>query len=150
MRILIFGLSGAGKTTLAEQLQPILKERGLPVTRINGDEVRKRYNDWDFSDEGRIRQAIRIDAEAKMCEHTLIDFIAPFQEQRDIIDADFTIWMDTTKSSQYYDTDQKFQRPKYTNLTIFNLLYNAEDISTQIIHAYNQQFLNNYFAEEGC
>ena len=46
------GLPGAGKTTLAEQLAPKLNAK-----RLNADEVRKAANDWDFSEEGRKRQA---------------------------------------------------------------------------------------------
>ncbi len=48
--ILIMGLPGAGKTTLAGELAPMLKAK-----RLNADEVRKAANDWDFSPEGRTR-----------------------------------------------------------------------------------------------
>ena len=54
-RILICGLPGAGKTTLAEALTPLLK-----AIHINADKVRNFYNDWDFSPEGRKRQAGRM------------------------------------------------------------------------------------------
>ena len=50
--ILVMGLPGAGKTTLANELGPLLKAK-----RVNADEVRKSANDWDFSEEGRIRQS---------------------------------------------------------------------------------------------
>ena len=53
--ILIMGLPGAGKTTLAEELAPKLNAK-----RLNADEVRKEANDWDFSEEGRKRQAKRM------------------------------------------------------------------------------------------
>ena len=49
------GLPGAGKPTLAEQLAPRLNAK-----RLNADEVRKAANDWDFSEEGRSRQAKRM------------------------------------------------------------------------------------------
>ena len=49
------GLPGAGKTTLADELAPLLKAK-----RLNADEVRKAANDWDFSPEGRTRQAKRM------------------------------------------------------------------------------------------
>ena len=41
--ILIMGLPGSGKTTLANELAPLLDAK-----RLNADEVRKE-NDWDFS-----------------------------------------------------------------------------------------------------
>ena len=44
------GLPGAGKTTLANELAPLLNAK-----RLNADEVRKAANDWDFSEEGRVR-----------------------------------------------------------------------------------------------
>ena len=53
--ILIMGLPGAGKTTLADELAPRLNAK-----RLNADEVRKAANDWDFSEEGRKRQAKRM------------------------------------------------------------------------------------------
>ena len=46
--ILIMGLPGSGKTTLANELAPLLNAK-----RLNADEVRKEANDWDFSEEGR-------------------------------------------------------------------------------------------------
>ena len=55
MKILIMGLPGSGKTTLASKLVPLLNAKW-----INNDEARKAANDWDFSEEGRIRQAKRM------------------------------------------------------------------------------------------
>lgn len=140
MRVLIFGLSGAGKTTLAEKLQPVLAAKGIEFTRINGDEMRKRYNDWDFSTEGRLRQADRISVEADLYPLTLIDFIAPLQEQRDIVDADYVIWMDTVKSSQYYDTDKVFDQPTIgaCDDTIHDIHYDVDVIANHIIEYYKE------------
>ena len=49
------GLPGSGKTTLAKELAP-----RLDAIILNADEIRKKYNDWDFSPEGRIRQSNRM------------------------------------------------------------------------------------------
>ena len=45
--ILIMGLPGAGKTTLADELAPMLNAK-----RLNADEVRKTANDWGFFTRG--------------------------------------------------------------------------------------------------
>ena len=57
--ILIMGLPGAGKTTLANELAKLIKAK-----RLNADEIRKAANDWDFSEEGRKRQAKRMSDKA--------------------------------------------------------------------------------------
>jgi adenylylsulfate kinase-like enzyme len=59
-RILIMGLPGAGKTYLAERLKQQLENHGSTVGWLNADEVRRHFNDWDFSREGRIRQSLRM------------------------------------------------------------------------------------------
>ena len=104
------GLPGAGKTTLASKLAPLLKAKWL-----NADEVRKEANDWDFSDEGRKRQAKR------MAEHALklksegnfvvADFICPTPEARSLFPADYTIWVDTIKEGRFDDTNKMFVKP---------------------------------------
>ena len=58
--ILIMGLPGSGKTTLAKELVPLLDAKWL-----NADKIRTEYNDWDFSAEGRVRQANRMSNLAK-------------------------------------------------------------------------------------
>ena len=55
IKILVMGLPGSGKTTLSDKLAPLIK-----ASRVNADEVRKKFNDWDFSLEGRIRQSNRM------------------------------------------------------------------------------------------
>ena len=111
------GLPGAGKTTLANELAPMIDAR-----RLNADEVRKAANDWDFSDEGRKRQSFRMkalaDFEKENGRMVICDFICPTRESRKIFSADFTIWMDTVKESNYKDTDKIFEEPKNFDLKI--------------------------------
>ena len=49
------GLPGSGKTFLSKELKKI-----IPIIHLNADEIRKHFNDWDFSKEGRLRQADRM------------------------------------------------------------------------------------------
>jgi adenylylsulfate kinase len=116
MRILIMGLPGSGKTTLAEELKRQLARAGKSYVHFNADEVRKKYNDWDFSEAGRIRQSERMRELADgypELDYSICDFVAPLAEMRDNFDADITIWVDTIKESRYADTNQAFIPPKY-------------------------------------
>lgn len=120
MKILIMGLSGAGKSELAKELHHLFKQRQIKSKRINGDEVRQKFNDWDFSNEGRLRQAQRIEDIAKNSREDVViaDFIAPTKETRSIFNADMLVWLDTVKSSNYANTDEVFQKPKDYHLKI--------------------------------
>ena len=109
--VLIMGLPGAGKTTLAEELAPKLNAK-----RLNADEVRKEANDWDFSEEGRKRQAKRMaDFALKLKNqgnYVVADFICPTPEARSLFPADFVIWVDTIKEGRFDDTNQMFVKPE--------------------------------------
>lgn len=113
MRVLIFGLPGSGKTTLAQKLKSSLEKHGKSVLWLNADNVRKIHDDWDFSHEGRIRQAVRMVSYAGISEDDYIisDFVAPTNHTREIFNADFTIWMDTISQSKYEDTNNVFENP---------------------------------------
>ena len=105
------GLPGAGKTTLAEELAPKLNAK-----RLNADEVRKEANDWDFSEEGRKRQAKRMaDFALKLKNqgnYVVADFICPTPAARSLFPADFVIWVDTIKEGRFDDTNQMFVKPE--------------------------------------
>ena len=111
-KILIMGLSGAGKTTLAKLLISELKQTST-VEWLNADVIRRRNNDWDFTTAGRLRQAQRMhDISTKStCDFVVCDFIAPTTESRNIYSADYTIWMDTIKSCKYTNTNELFTSP---------------------------------------
>ena len=112
-RILIMGLPGAGKTTLAESIRNKLWEEGRTVTWLNADEIRKKYDDWDFSTEGRIRQSIRmrILSEEATTDYVIADFVAPLEEMRTKYLPDYTIWVDTISEGRYADTNKAFVEP---------------------------------------
>tara|TARA_B000000609_G_C24120516_1_gene319304 strand:+ start:51 stop:446 length:396 start_codon:yes stop_codon:yes gene_type:complete len=105
------GLPGAGKTTLADKLAPELNAK-----RLNADEVRKAANDWDFSEEGRSRQAKRMaDLALKLKgegNNVIADFIAPTPKARSLFPSDYTIWIDTIKEGRFEDTNKMFVKPE--------------------------------------
>ena len=109
--ILVMGLPGAGKTTLGDELAILLHAK-----RLNADEVRKAENDWDFSIEGRIRQAKRMYKLAlnlkNQGNYVVADFICPTPEARSLFPADFIIWVDTIKEGRFEDTNQMFIKPE--------------------------------------
>jgi len=104
------GLPGSGKTTLANELAPLLNAK-----RLNADEVRKEANDWDFSEDGRKRQskrmaefAIKLKDEGNF---VVADFICPTPEARRLFPADYIIWVDTIKEGRFDDTNKLFIKP---------------------------------------
>jgi adenylylsulfate kinase len=75
--------------------------------------MRQYYNDWDFSYEGRIRQAHRMRQHADDCTANFViaDFVCPLKEMREIFDAYKIIWMDTISQGRYEDTNKIFVQP---------------------------------------
>ncbi len=115
--ILIMGLPGAGKTTLANELATLIKSK-----RLNADEVRRTANDWDFSEEGRKRQAKRMaEIAIKMNQegnYVVADFICPTPEARKLFPADYIVWVDTIKEGRFEDTNQMFVKPEKYNFHV--------------------------------
>ena len=121
------GLPGSGKTYMAEALKKYLEENSdffnahaeslygsrATVTWFNADDVRKKFNDWDFSQEGRIRQSHRMRelADKSNCDFVIVDFVAPLPEMRYNFKADWTIWMDTIEAGRFEDTNRMFVPP---------------------------------------
>ena len=105
------GLPGSGKTTLANELAPMINAK-----RLNADEVRKEANDWDFSEEGRTRQSKRMEDFAKKIKdegnYVVADFICPTPEARSLFPADYIVWVDTIKKGRFDDTNAMFVKPE--------------------------------------
>ena len=111
------GLPGAGKTTLAATLAPMINAK-----RLNADEVRKAANDWDFSPEGRTRQAKRMAEFALKLKnegnYVVADFICPTPEARKLFPADYVVWVDTIQKGRFDDTNQMFVKPEKYNFHV--------------------------------
>ena len=103
------GLPNSGKTALAKKLVKILPNSEW----FNADEIRKQYNDWDFSDQGRIRQCDRMKrlAEDSKADYVICDFVAPTNEIRKYFRADLMIFMDTIDRCEYENTNKIFEKP---------------------------------------
>ena len=131
MKILIMGLPGAGKTTLASKLVPLIKAKWL-----NNDEVRKAANDWDFSEKGRIRQAKRMAEIAEKYkaegsyEYLVTDYICPTPKTREIFNPDYIVWVDTINKGRFEDTNKMFVKPKKFDFKVTS--QNAELWALQI------------------
>ena len=110
MIILVMGLPGSGKTTLAKKLKPMFN-----AVWLNADEIRKEVNDWDFSEQGRMKQSIRMKIQATKAKsenrNVIADFICPTEQTRKEFNADYTIWVDTIKEGKYEDTNKIFETP---------------------------------------
>lgn len=119
-RILIMGLPGAGKTYFAERLKAYLESQGKTVGWLNADEVRRHYNDWDFSREGRIRQSLRMRelSEEVTSDYVIVDFVAPLPEMRNNFKADWTVWIDTIEKGRFEDTNRMFVPPEVYDFRI--------------------------------
>ena len=129
-RILIMGLPGAGKTMLAGELKKYLELHGeisygralnqhigdlnATVNWFNADDIRRKYNDWDFSNDGRIRQSLRMFQFSMEAggDYVICDFVAPLVEMRNNFKADWTIWVDTIREGRYADTNAAFVEPE--------------------------------------
>ena len=119
-RILIMGLPGAGKTYLAQHILEHLQGNKKTVMWLNADDVRKKYNDWDFSHEGRIRQSLRMRelADSYDVDYVICDFVAPLVEMRNNFKADWTVWVDTINQGRFEDTNKVFVAPEQYDFRI--------------------------------
>lgn len=111
-KILVMGLPGAGKTTLARVLA-----RRLGAVHFDADQVRANINrDLGFSPEDRIEQARRM---GWLCDRVveanglaIADFVCPLPETRAAFGPAFTIWVDRIAESRFEDTNRLFVPPE--------------------------------------
>ena len=132
-KILIMGLPGSGKTTLAKLLAPMFN-----AVWLNADKVREEVNDWDFTPTGRTRQTDRMKTYAQKAldnnRNVIADFICPTEQTRRDFDADYIIWMDTIKEGRFEDTNKMFEEPGEVDYEVMEMNdTNHETIAAKIL-----------------
>lgn len=128
-KFLIMGLPGSGKTTLAKALS-----KKINAVHLNADEVRKSFNDWDFSKDGRLRQANRMKSISEVLinqgYNVVADFVCPTEETRSIFGEAFVIWVNRIDKGKYKDTNELFENPINFDVCIKDGLSVDEEINT--------------------
>lgn len=126
------GLPGSGKTTIAKKIVKKLK-----ADWFNADKVRKKYNDWDFSKKGVIRQVQRMTLLANKSKKNFVvaDFVCPLHKQIKIFKPNFIIWMDTINKSRFENMNKMFNKPKKWNLRLKkkNIKINSNKIFKKLV-----------------
>ena len=134
IRILIMGLPGSGKTFLAKRFS-----KRKDTEWLNADKIRGKYNDWDFSRTGIIRQVKRMKKLSNLSKKKIIvaDFVCPYKKQRDIFKPNIIVWMDTIKKGRFESMNKMFKPPKHYHLRI-----KKKEIKSNLIKLNKK--LNNY------
>ena len=142
-KILIMGLPGAGKTTLARALAPRLN-----AVHFNADDIRREINkDLGFSETDRIEHARRM---GWLCDQVIAtgsfavaDFICPTEETRAAFmrgSAAFVVWVDRVSEGRFEDTNRMFVPPAQFDLRVLaegSADYWAEEITKRVRPVYD-------------
>ena len=138
-KILIMGLPGSGKTTLAKMIAGKMKQQGKPVVHFNADEVRENINkDLGFSVQDRIENARRFswlaDTVVKGNAYCICDFVCPIPETREAFSPDVTIFVNTIETSRFADTNKMFIKPSEISVIEITSWFNesSEDLDLLI------------------
>ena len=138
MKILIFGLPGSGKTTLAKPFAEL-----IGGVHLNADTIREEYNDWDFSLQGRERQATRMrhlaDGVVMAGKVAVADFVCPTDFARSEFEPDFTVWMDTISEGRFDDTNAMFESPGRVDYHVSQWFSDTHEILLKVVQRWMER-----------
>ena len=157
------GLSGAGKSTIANLVEKRLQLAGRHTYLLDGDNVRHGLNrDLGFSDADRVENIRRVAEVAKLMADAglivLVSFISPFRAERQMArdlagdDAFFEIFVDTALSvseardakglykkaragelKNFTGIDSRYEPPEHPDIHIDTALLSAEAAAELIV-----------------
>ena len=138
MKVLIFGLPGSGKSTLAKPFADL-----VGGVHINADEVRTKYDDWDFTPEGRMRQAQRMkhiaDGVVMAGKVAVAGFVAPTDQARMEFNPDFTVWMDTIEEGRFEDTNKMFVEPPHCDYHVEGWFSDTHEVLLKVVQRWMER-----------
>ena len=157
------GLSGSGKSTIANALEIKLHQMGIHTYILDGDNIRHGLcNDLGFTNSDRIENIRRVAEVAKILVDAgvvvLTAFISPFESERQMArdlfekDAFFEVFVDTPLDlaeardpkglykkaragvlQNFTGIDSPYEEPKKPDLTVFTQTYSVEEIVKEIL-----------------
>ena len=158
------GLSGSGKSTIANILEQKLHTAGKRTYLLDGDNVRHGLNkDLGFTDTDRVENIRRVAEVSKLMVDagliTLVSFISPFKSERqmakDLLSSDefFEIFVSTSleecekrdpkglykkaragELKNFTGIDSSYEEPENPDLVLDTNSTNAEELADQIIN----------------
>jgi len=165
------GLSGAGKSTIANLLERKLHELGKRTFVLDGDNVRHGLNrDLGFTEADRVENIRRVAEVGKLFVEagliTIVSFISPFRAEREMArglmgpDEFIEIFVDTPlevceqrdpkglyrkarrgELRNFTGLDSPYERPSNPDLALDSFNCSASDLSDKIIHFMQQRGL---------
>lgn len=140
-KILIMGLPGSGKTTLAELLVP-----RIGAAWFNADAVRQEISsDLGFEEKDRLEHARRmgkmVEFASKYGTFAVADFVCPTKKARELFNADIVIWVDRIQEGRFEDTNKMFEKPDDADLVLRE--GTPQEWLEQVMHLLKPEFWDN-------
>ena len=128
-KLLIMGLPGSGKTTLAIELS-----KTINAIHLNADEMRNKvWTDLTFKYTDRIIMAQRMGALSDILinqgYNVIADFVCPTEKTRQAFGNAFVIWVNRIEKSRFDDTNHLFEKPSFFDICISNALTLEQEVN---------------------